>query len=80
MQKNSPCEKRKEKIKPSTPINVPELGKALRKHLNSCFVNHLITGLVQGFLAGLTSFPKVSFTCNNLKSAKKENKIVDELQ
>lgn len=42
-EKNSLCEKRKEKIKPSTTVNVPELGKALRKHLNSCFVNYLIS-------------------------------------
>ncbi len=30
-------------------VNVPELRKALRKHPNRCFVNYLLTGLVQGF-------------------------------
>lgn len=42
----------KRKIKPSTPVNVAELGKALEKHSNRCFVNYLLTGMVQGFMAG----------------------------
>ena len=74
-----PPQKGIEKIKPSTPINVPELGKALKKHPNRCFVNYLITGLVQGFLAGLIWLPKMSFFCKNLQSALKEPKVVDTL-
>lgn len=63
---------KKEKIKPSTPVNVPELDKALRKHPNHCFVHYLIPGLIQGFLAGLTLLPNTLFICNNqlLKSLK----------
>ncbi len=76
-QTNSPCEEGKEKIKPSTPVNVAELGKALKKHPNCCFVNYLLTGLVQGFMAGLLWLPKVSHTCSNLQSALKEPEIVD---
>ena len=74
-----PPQKGLEKIKPSTPINVPELGKALKKHPNRCFVNYLITGLVQGFLAGLIWLPKMSFFCKNLQSALKEPEVVDTL-
>ena len=62
------CEK---EVKPSTPV--PELGKALKKHSHCCFVNYLITGLVQGFL------PKVSRVCNHLESTLKESGIVDKL-
>ncbi len=36
---NLPHERRKEKIYPSMPVNIPELGKALKKHPNRCFVN-----------------------------------------
>lgn len=60
-------------------MNVPELGRALKRHPNRCFVNYLITGLVQGFLAGLVWLPKVSFTCSNLQSALKEPEVVDSL-
>ncbi len=72
-------EKRKDKIKPSTLVNISELGKALEKHPNHCFANYLITGLVQGFLAGLIWLPKVSFVCNNSQSSLKEPEVVDEL-
>ena len=41
--------------------------------------NYLLTGLVQGFLAGLLHLPAVSFTCKNLLSAKKEPEMVDAL-
>lgn len=60
-------------------MDVPELGRALRKHPNRCFVNYLITGLVQGFLAGLVWLPNMSFTCCNLQSALKEPEVVDSL-
>lgn len=56
-----------------------ELGKALKKHPNRCFVNYLLTGLVQGFMAGLLWLPKLSFSCNNLQSALKEPEVVDTL-
>lgn len=64
---------------PSTPVNVPALSKALSNHPNKCFVNYLITGLVQGFLAGLCWLPKVTHICKNLQSAFKEPEVVDEL-
>ncbi len=41
-------------------VNVPKLGRALRNHPNRCFVNYLITGLVQGFIAGLSWMPDYS--------------------
>lgn len=71
--------KEKKKKNPSTLVNIPERGKALEKHPNRCFVNYLIMGLVQGFLAGLVWLPKVSFVCNNLQSALKESEVVDAL-
>ncbi len=64
---------------PSTPVNVSALSKALSKHPSRCSVNYLITGLVQGFLAGLCWLPKVTHVCKNLQSALKEPEIVDEL-
>lgn len=39
--------KRDEKKNPSTPANVPELEEAHKKHPDHCFVNYLITELVQ---------------------------------
>lgn len=48
-------------------------------HPNRCFVNYLLTGLVQGFFAGLLRFPAVSFKCKNLLSAMNEPEIVDAL-
>ncbi len=66
-------------VQPSTPVNVPALSKALRNHPNRCFVNYLITGLVQGFLAGLCWLPKTTHVCKNLQSAFKEPEVVDEL-
>ena len=65
--------------KPSTPVNVSELGRVRKKHPNCCFVNSLIHDLVQGFLAVLGVLPKMSHVCNNLLSALKEPEIVDKL-
>ena len=80
MPKTNPLyEKGEKEIKPSTPVNVPKLGQALRNHPNRCFVNYLITGLIQGFFAGLLWLPNHSFSCNNLLSAVKEPEIVDIL-
>ena len=70
---------KKEVNKLAIPVNVSELGKALKKHPNRCFVNYLITSLVQGFLAGLSFLPKVSHVCNNLQLALKEPETVDKL-
>ncbi|KAJ8259625.1 hypothetical protein GJAV_G00171580 [Gymnothorax javanicus] len=64
---------------PSMPVNVPALSKALKNHPNRCFVNYLITGLVQGFLAGLCWLPTTTHVCKNLQTAVKEPKVVDEL-
>lgn len=45
------------------------------------FVNYLITGLVQGFLAGLVWLSCVIYLLySNLQSALKEHEIVDSLQ
>lgn len=77
-QANAPC-KQEKVIKPSTPVNIPELGKALKQHPNRCFVNYLITGLIHGFFAGLSFLPKASCVCPNLRSALQEPGIVDEL-
>lgn len=80
MPKTNPLyEKGEKEIKPSTPINVPKLGQALKNHPNRCFVNYLLTGLIQGFFAGLLWLPYHSFSCNNLLSAVKEPEIVDSL-
>lgn len=80
MPKTNPLyEKGQKEIKPTTPVNVPKLGQALKNHPNRCFVNYLITGLIQGFFAGLLWLPKLSFSCNNLLSAVKEPEIVDFL-
>ncbi len=69
------CEK--EINKPSPPASVSELGRALKKYPNCCFVNYLITGLIQGFLAGLSFLSTVSRICNDLLSSLKE--VVNKL-
>lgn len=61
---------------PCTPVNVSALSPALSSHPNSCFVNYLITGLFQGFLAGLRFPPRV-YVCGNLLSARAEPEIVE---
>lgn len=67
------------KMHPSTPVDVPALSAALSDHPNKCWVKYLITGLMQGFLAGLCCLPKVSHVCKNLRSALAEPSTVDEL-
>ncbi len=64
---------------PSTPVNMKELSMDLHSHPNRCWVNFLITGLIQGFLAGLSSIPSSIYVCKNLMSALKEPEIVDKL-
>lgn len=66
-------------FQPSMIVNVPALSKALRNHPNRCFVNYLITGLVQGFLGGLCWLPKTTHVCKNYQSALKEPEVVDKL-
>lgn len=56
-----------------------ELSDHLAFHPNRCFVNFLITGLIQGFLAGLNMFPSMSHVCKNLQSAMREPNVVDGL-
>lgn len=49
----------RKKIKPSSPVNVPELKKALRNHPNlCCSVSYLITELIRVFLLVCLGFPK----------------------
>ncbi len=76
---NTLYEKGEKEINPSTPVNISKLGQALRNHPNRCFVNYLITGLVQGFFAGLSWMPDYSLVCKNLLSALKEPEVVDSL-
>ncbi len=76
---NTLYEKGEKEINPSTPVNISKLGRALRNHPNRCFVNYLITGLVQGFFAGLSWMPDYSLVCKNLLSALKEPEVVDSL-
>lgn len=52
----------------------------MKDHPNRfCFVNYIITGFVQDFLACLSFLPKESHLCNNLKSALTEPETVDKL-
>ena len=66
-------------LMPSTPVNVPALSKALTNHPVRSFVNYLITGLVQGFFAGLCWLPTSTHVCKNLQSALKEPEVVADL-
>lgn len=63
----------------SKPINIHELSKNLLSHPNRCFVNFLLTGLLQGFLAGLNFLPSGVHVCKNLLSSLKEPEVVDTL-
>lgn len=64
---------------PSTPVNVKELSKNVFSHPHRRWVNFLITGLNQGFLAGLSLIPTSIHVYKNLMSALKEPEIVDNL-
>lgn len=64
---------------PSTTINVHELSKKLSSHPNRCFVNFLLTGLVQDFLADLSFLPPGIHVFKNLLSALKDPKTVATL-
>ena len=56
-----------------------ELSTALNKHPNRSFVAYLIYGLINGFMAGLSYLPSVSYVCQNLRSALDEPDVVDRL-
>ena len=64
---------------PSTPINIPALASELSLHPDKVFVDHLLTGLSQGFRVGVVSPLASSFVCKNLKSAEKDPEIVSQL-
>ena len=66
-------------VRASTPINVKELRKSLRRHPNRCFISFLLFGLLHGFVAGLSYLPLVSFSCPNLLSALNDPISVDNL-
>lgn len=68
-----------EQMVASTPIDIAILQQELARHPNREFVNHLITGLSQGFETGLSSLPNSSLICKNLLSARSEPEIVDSL-
>ena len=60
-------------------MKVLELSTALIKHPNRSFVAYLIYGLINGFMAGLSYLPSVSYVCQNLRSALAEPEVVDRL-
>ena len=61
---------------PSTPINVQALSAALSAHPDPVFVDHLLTGLSQGFRVGVVSPLSTVHVCRNLQSALTEPDIV----
>ncbi|KAK0136892.1 hypothetical protein N1851_026914 [Merluccius polli] len=65
---------------PSTPINMPTLSKFLLLHPDPCFVDHLITGLSQGFRVGVLSPLSANYVAKNLQSALAEPKVVVALR
>ena len=67
------------RLHPSTPINVSALAGELADHHDTVFVNHLITGLSQGFRVGVIQDVNETFVCKNLQSAFKEPEIVSQL-
>ncbi|XP_029937157.1 uncharacterized protein LOC115380206 [Myripristis murdjan] len=67
------------KIHPSTPINVPALASELSSHPDSVFVDHLLSGLSQGFRVGVVSSLSSSYVSKNLQSAIQEPDLVSQL-
>ena len=63
----------------STPINIPSLSTFLSSHPDPCFVDHLITGLSQGFRVGVLSPLSTRYVAENLQSAQTEPEIVSAL-
>lgn len=66
-------------LHPSTPINVLLLAAELASHPDSVFVDHLLTGLSQGFKVGVLVQPSVSYVSRNLRSALDEPDTVSTL-
>ena len=64
---------------PFTPVDIGRLSEALSGHPNRCFVKYLLTGLREGFMAGVECVPTVTQVCNNLQSALREPDVVDAL-
>lgn len=67
------------KIHLSTPINVPALASELSFHPDSVFIDHLFTGLSQGFRVGVVSSLTSSHLFKNLQSALKEPEVDSQL-
>lgn len=57
------------KLHPSTPLNLRVLASELSSHPNSVFVDHLLSGLSQGFRVGVLADPEVTYVAKNLLSA-----------
>ncbi|XP_069110159.1 uncharacterized protein, partial [Argopecten irradians] len=56
----------------STPIDIRALETELTNHPDKAFVDHLLSGLVNGFDTGLESLPSNNIVCKNLRSATKD--------
>ena len=63
----------------STPINIDRLEQELSSHPDRTFVQHLISGLRNGFDTGIQQLPEQSFICKNLLSAVKNPEVVTDL-
>ena len=64
---------------PSTPINIQALSSALSSHPDPVFVDHLLTGLSQGFRVGVLSDLTTNHVSRNLQSAIKDHAVVASL-
>ena len=64
---------------PSTPINVAALAGELATHHDRVFVDHLLTGLSQGFRVGVVHDVTSTFVCQNLRSALNEPEVATRL-
>lgn len=64
---------------PSTLINIHKLSNDLSFHPNLCFVNFLISGFTQSFLAGLNFIQFFICVCKDLSPSLKEPEVVDTL-
>ena len=66
-------------VHPSTPLKLCALAYELSSHPDSVFVDHLLTGLSQGFRVGVLTAPTVSFVAKNLLSAASDPDTVSRL-
>nr|XP_040033418.1 uncharacterized protein LOC120819784 [Gasterosteus aculeatus aculeatus] len=67
------------RIHPSTPIDIAALANELSSHPDRGFVNHLLTGLSQGFHVGVVAEPTRTYIAKNLQSAREEPGTVANL-